>query len=230
MVANSIGNVLSTAATLTVTAPPVAPSITSQPTSQTVTTGQVSILLRDGRRHVSAGVINGRKTEHPFPVRQYDSATAGADSGAQFTVTVSNSAGSVTSAAAHRQCRAVTLTVSTSTLSFGSVSSGSTNSLGVTFTNSGSSSITIANVTISGPGFTGTGVSAGLILSPGQAVMLSVSFTPAATGNMTGSVTVASNAANSPVSISLSGTGAQPITHSVTLNWTASSSSVAGYT
>ena len=40
VVTNSIGNILSTAATLTVTAPPVAPSITSQPTSQTVTTGQ----------------------------------------------------------------------------------------------------------------------------------------------------------------------------------------------
>ncbi len=234
VVANSIGNVLSTAATLTVTAPPVAPSITSQPTSQTVTTGQAASfsVTAAGTSPLSyQWKKNGTAISGSTAASYTTPATAGADSGAQFTVTVSNSAGSVTSAAATLTVNAVagTLTVSTSTLSFGSVSSGSTNSLGVTFTNSGSSSITIANVTISGPGFTGTGVSAGLILSPGQAVMLSVSFTPAATGNMTGSVTVASNAANSPVSISLSGTGAQPITHSATLNWTASSSSVAGY-
>ena len=234
VVTNSIGNVLSTAATLTVTAPPVAPSITSQPTSQTVTTGQAASFSVTAAGTSPLGYQwkkNGTSISGATAASYTTPATAGADSGAQFTVTVSNSAGSVTSAAATLTVNAVAgaLTVSTSALSFGSVSSGSTSTLGVTFTNSGSSSITIANVTISGPGFTATGVSAGLILSPGQAVLLSVSFTPAATGNMTGSATVASNAANSPVSISLSGTGAQPITHSVTLNWTASTSSVAGY-
>ena len=38
-----------------------------------------------------------------------------------------------------------------------------------------------------------------------------------------------SNAANSPASISLSGTGAQAVAHSVTLTWTASTSTVSGY-
>jgi len=56
-----------------------------------------------------------------------------------------------------------------------------------------------------------------------------VTFTPAAAASVTGSVTVASNATNSPATISLSGTGVQPVSHSVTLNWTASISPVAGY-
>ena len=99
----------------------------------------------------------------------------------------------------------------------------------MTFTNSGSSNITISNVTISGPGFTASGVSAGLIITSGQIVTLNVTFAPAATGSATGSVSVASNASNSPASITLTGTGVAPISHSGTLNWTASTSTVIGY-
>ena len=38
-----------------------------------------------------------------------------------------------------------------------------------------------------------------------------------------------SNATNSPATITLSGTGVQPVSHSVTLTWTASTSTVSGY-
>jgi fibronectin type 3 domain-containing protein len=58
---------------------------------------------------------------------------------------------------------------------------------------------------------------------------LNVTFTPSATGSVTGSVTVTSNATNSPSTISLTGTGVQPVSHSVTLSWTASTSAVSGY-
>jgi fibronectin type 3 domain-containing protein len=40
---------------------------------------------------------------------------------------------------------------------------------------------------------------------------------------------VTSNATNSPISISVSGTGTQAVAHSVSLSWTASTSSVIGY-
>jgi fibronectin type 3 domain-containing protein len=46
---------------------------------------------------------------------------------------------------------------------------------------------------------------------------------------VSGTVTVTSNATNSPISISLSGTGTQAVAHSATLTWTASTSSVVGY-
>jgi fibronectin type 3 domain-containing protein len=50
-------------------------------------------------------------------------------------------------------------------------------------------------------------------------------------GNVSGSVTVTSNATNSPATVALSGTGVPPGTqHSVALSWTASSSTdVIGY-
>jgi fibronectin type 3 domain-containing protein len=56
-----------------------------------------------------------------------------------------------------------------------------------------------------------------------------VTFTPAATGSVAGSVSVASNASNSPGLVTLSGTGVQVISHSATLNWTASTATVIGY-
>ena len=69
---------------------------------------------------------------------------------------------------------------------------------------------------------------AGLILPAGQTATLSVTFDPSAAGSVTGSVTVASNATNSPDKITLSGTGVAAVTHSASL-WTASTSTVMGY-
>jgi fibronectin type 3 domain-containing protein len=82
---------------------------------------------------------------------------------------------------------------------------------------------------ISGAGYTASGVQTGQILTPGQVATLSVTFTPATAGLLQGSVTLTSNATNSPVTITLSGTGVQAVTHSVTLTWTASASTVSGY-
>jgi len=82
-------------------------------------------------------------------------------------------------------------------------------------------------VSISGAGFTSSGISNGQIITPGQVVTLDVTFAPAATGGVTGNVTITSNASNSPSSINLSGSGT--LAHTVTLNWIASTSTVVGY-
>jgi fibronectin type 3 domain-containing protein len=58
---------------------------------------------------------------------------------------------------------------------------------------------------------------------------MNVTFAPTTSTGVSGSVTVASNAANSPATVSLTGTGMQPVPHSVTSNWTPSTSTVAGY-
>jgi hypothetical protein len=152
------------------------------------------------------------------------------DNGSQFTVVVSNSAGNVTSGSG-------TLTVSIGTfllaanpgqVGFGSVNVSSNNVQSVMVTNSGSSNVTISSVLVSGAGFNAGGGISGLILSPGQTAPLSVTFAPAAAGSASGSVTVKSNATNSPATIALTGTGvAQP--HFVNLSWTASKSTVNGY-
>jgi fibronectin type 3 domain-containing protein len=72
-------------------------------------------------------------------------------------------------------------------------------------------------------------VSSGLILAPGQTATLNVTFAPSAAGSATGSIVVNSDATNSPLNIGLTGSGVQPVQHSTTLSWTASTSTVMGY-
>jgi len=121
------------------------------------------------------------------------------------------------------------LAASATSLNFGSVNIGGSSTLGVTFTNAGNSNVTVSSVSISGAGFSASGVSTGQILTPGQTATINVTFTPATSMGVSGSVMVASNATNSPPTVSLTGTGVQPVSHSVTTSWTASTSTVAGY-
>jgi hypothetical protein len=206
------------------------PSITSEPASQTITAGQTAkfSVTATGTAPLTyqwqkngAAISGANSSSYTTPAE-----TASA-SGSQFSVLVGNSAGSVLSAAATLTVNPVpgTLTPSATSLNFGSVNVGANSALNVTFTNSGSSSVTISKVTISGPGFTASGISAGLVIAPGQNAAMSVVFAPAASGAVTGSVSVASNASNSPVSVSLSATALQP-SHSVTLDWTEGTSGV----
>ena len=101
-------------------------------------------------------------------------------------------------------------------LGFGTVNVGSNSPLGATLTNSGNSNVTISSVTVSGTGFSASGVTAGTTLTPNQSVTLNVTFAPTAAGSLIGTVTVASNATNTPAIIALSGTGAATTTINVT--------------
>jgi fibronectin type 3 domain-containing protein len=112
-------------------------------------------------------------------------------------------------------------------LTFSNVIIGGNLIKGITFTNSGSVNIIVSTVTITGAGFTASGISNGQIIMPGQIVTLNVTYTPSGTASVPGNVTVTSNASNSPNSITLTGTGAFP--HSAALSWTASTSTVVGY-
>lgn len=121
------------------------------------------------------------------------------------------------------------LSITPSSVSFGNVGTGTSSSRNVTIANSGGSNVTVVNVSVSGAGFNVSGVPAGLILAPGQSAGLAVRFAPASTGNVTGQATLTVDAVNTPLSITLSGTGVRPSSHSVTLSWNASTSSLAGY-
>jgi fibronectin type 3 domain-containing protein len=66
-------------------------------------------------------------------------------------------------------------------------------------------------------------------LSVGQSTAFNVFFAPATTGTLSGTVTVTSNASNSPTTIKLSGSGATSTLHSVALSWTPSSTIFAGF-
>jgi fibronectin type 3 domain-containing protein len=59
---------------------------------------------------------------------------------------------------------------------------------------------------------------------------LTVVFAPTAVGSYSGTLAVQSNATNSSLTVGLSGSAAVVVTaHSVTLSWTASTTSVSGY-
>ena len=120
------------------------------------------------------------------------------------------------------------LTFNVSSLSFGSVNVGSTSSLPATLTNTGNANVTITSSNISGAGFTVSGISPGESLSPNQSLPVTVQFAPTVAGAVSGNLSLVSNATNSPT-VSLSGTGAQQVSHTVGVAWTASTSSVIGY-
>ncbi len=225
------GGATSSSATLTVNAPP---TITAQPASKTVLAGQTATftVTATGAAPLTYQWNNGGAAISGATSASYTTpATTTANSGSQFTVTVSNASGSVTSNAATLTVTSgtVLLNVGQTTLNFSSVNIGSTSLLPVSFTNAGNSNVTISNVMISGAGYSASGIQTGQIMTPGQIATLNVSFTPATAGLLPGSVTVTSNATNSPATITLSGTGVQAVSHSVTLTWTASASTVTGY-
>jgi hypothetical protein len=100
-----------------------------------------------------------------------------------------------------------TLGVSSTSLSFGNVNVGSSSSQNVTVTNTGNSNVTISGVTTLGVGFSASGVSAGTTLAPNQSVPLNVAFAPTVAGSVIGSISVVSNATNSPAIVTVSGSG-----------------------
>ena len=178
VVSNNIGKVTSSSATLTVNS---APSITAQPTGKTVTAGQsatFAVTATGGAPLSYQWQKNGTAISGATSTSYTTPAETTADNGAQFSVVVSNSAGSVTSSAATLTVNAATLVINASpaSLSFGSIDTGATSSLGVTLTNSGNSSVTISGVSTSGAGFSASNVSSGTVVAPGQSVALNVTI------------------------------------------------------
>lgn len=154
----------------------------------------------------------------------------GAVTGSVSVMSDASSAPSTVSISGTGVASSALLNSSASSLSFGNVTTGTTSVVqSVTLSNAGNSNVTISAVSISNSKFTASGVSAGTILSPGQHAVLNVTFSPSAAGALTGTITVSSNATNSPSTISFSGTGVTSVAHSVSLAWTADTTTVAGY-
>lgn len=162
----------------------------------------------------------------------YKPTAAGSVTG-KITVT-SNAVGSPTivDLSATAAAAAVQLTPSASSLSFGSVTVGSSGTSQLTVKSTGNTNATISKVTVSGTGFVLGSSAASVILDPSQTESYTVNFDPKAAGSLTGTLTITSNAANSPLNIALSGTGVatSASNHTVALTWERSStSSVTGY-
>ncbi|MFZ0800048.1 MAG: choice-of-anchor D domain-containing protein [Terriglobales bacterium] len=100
-----------------------------------------------------------------------------------------------------------TLNPNPSSLAFGSVQVGNSANLSETLTNAGGSTITISQANLTGAGFSTSGLTLPLTLAATQSVTFTATFTPTSAGAASGTLTVVSNASNSPLSIPLSGTG-----------------------
>ena len=90
---------------------------------------------------------------------------------------------------------------------FGNVNVGSTATHTITLTNNGNASATVSQVSVSGNGFSMSGLSAPYTLAAGATTSFQVTFSPNSAGAFNGSVSIASNVANSPTVVSLAGTG-----------------------
>jgi len=130
------------------------------------------------------------------------------------------------------QAATVSLLPQPSALNFGSVTVGTTDTLQITFKNTGNSDANVSGISVTGTGFALSGSASSVTLTPGQYLTLNVSYDPKSTGNNTGSLTITSNAVTSKLTVPLAGSGATKPSgsqHSVALNWDASSGSVVGY-
>ena len=102
------------------------------------------------------------------------------------------------------------LTVTPSSLSFGSVQTGTTQSLPATLTNSGGSSVTVTQATFSGSGYSVTGLALPMILSAGQSVSFNIVFAPQSAGTDNFGLSITSNASNPTLTVPLAGSAVTP--------------------
>ena len=118
-----------------------------------------------------------------------------------------------------------TLSVTPASLTFASQALNTTsNGQQVTVNNTGTTAATLSVIVATGD-FSQTNT-CGTSIAAGASCTVSVRFTPTASGTRTGSLTIASNASNSPSTVALTGTGAGTVSTNLALNQPTSSSGV----
>jgi hypothetical protein len=126
------------------------------------------------------------------------------------------------------------------TINFGSHALNSSAFQSVTLANTGNVPLTLNSVGIVGAGYAITGLTPGVSLSPEQKVEFQVWFHPTASGNSVATLVAGASALTSPLKLAVSGSASATSTsstasptpassHSVTLDWNPSASSVVGY-
>ena len=101
------------------------------------------------------------------------------------------------------------VSVTPSSVSFGSVPDGTTATQSITLKNTGTANLNVSSESVTGTGFGVTGFSA-VTLAPGSTMNFNATFTPASTASVSGSISIVSDAASSPTTVALSGTGTSP--------------------
>jgi hypothetical protein len=123
----------------------------------------------------------------------------------------------------------VLLSASPTSVSFGSVLVGGSASQAVTLSNTGNSAVAVSSASLTGSGFSLSGLTFPFTLAAGSSQTAAVTFAPSSTGTASGTVSFVSNATNSPATVALIGSGTAPLQHTATLSWQPSTSGIAGY-
>lgn len=125
-----------------------------------------------------------------------------------------------------------TLSINPTNLVFGNVTINTATAQPVTLTSTGTGPVTISSATLSGAGFTVSGVTFPVTLNPNLALTLEVQFDPSTAGASTGQLTITSNSStNGTAAISLSGIG-EVAQHQANVSWNAPAGSadpITGY-
>src|SRR5580693_1672344 len=101
------------------------------------------------------------------------------------------------------------LSPSVTSVSFGSIAAGNTATQSLTVTNTGLGTITISGATLTGAGLTVIGGNPSGTIGVGGSSTIQIQFAPTSGGAITGSLTILSDASNSPLAIAITGTGTQ---------------------
>ncbi len=112
-----------------------------------------------------------------------------------------------TSAASSSSTSGKRLAANPMSVGFGNIQVGNSLAQYETLTNSGSSTVTISQATVTGVGFSLSSLRLPLNLNKGQSVTFSLHFTPRVGGNASGRIAIVSNASTPDLSIALSGNG-----------------------
>ncbi|MFZ1000083.1 MAG: choice-of-anchor D domain-containing protein [Candidatus Sulfotelmatobacter sp.] len=131
--------------------------------------------------------------------------TAAGASGGSVSLTISGSSTTLDIALSGAGVAPATLTATPSSLIFTNITVGQNQAQTETIKNVGGESATISQATVAGTGFSISGISAPVTLTPGQSASFSVTFAPQSAGSFPGSVVVDSNASNPSLSVVLTG-------------------------
>src|SRR3984957_17914942 len=99
------------------------------------------------------------------------------------------------------------ISVTPSLVSFGNVKIKTQTSQALKLSNPGANDLVISQATISGEGFSLSGLTAPMTVAAGSGVSFTVLFQPMTTGTASASISISSNATTAPVPVSLTGTG-----------------------
>jgi hypothetical protein len=135
----------------------------------------------------------------------YAPTTAGSVSGS-ISIT-SNAAGSPATIALSGTGMQAQTTATPSSVAFGTVTDGTTDSVPIVLKNNGNTTLTFSQISVTGAGFAQTGLTTSTTIAAGASTTFNATFDPSTAGAVSGSITLTTNGTPSSLVISLSGTG-----------------------